>query len=95
VLTQPPEKNSKHEILDVLYLAEQQQLVAVTSDQNFLFYDLKNDLERCHQIVGYNDEVIDLAFVTESESRLAVASNSEQVRQQAPIFFFKKRDANN
>ncbi|KAJ3415807.1 Transducin (beta)-like 3 [Chytridiales sp. JEL 0842] len=80
VLSQTPEKNSKHEIQDIIYLSEQQQLVAVTSDQNFLFYDLTNKMERCHQIVGYNDEVIDLAFVTGSESRLAVASNSEQLR---------------
>ena len=52
----------------------------MTSDQNFLFYGIREGLTRQQQIIGYNDEVIDVAFVTESEVQLAVASNSEQVR---------------
>ncbi|KAJ3215849.1 Transducin (beta)-like 3 [Dinochytrium kinnereticum] len=61
-------------------LKEKKQALAVTTDQNFLFYDLENEFKECHQVVGYNEEVIDIAFVTPTESQVAVATNSEQIR---------------
>jgi U3 small nucleolar RNA-associated protein 13 len=62
------------------YNTTSQQLVSITSDQNILFFDVENDLKRVKQIVGYNDEIIDVAYIGEEETHLAVAANSEQIR---------------
>lgn len=55
------------------------QLYGVTSDQNILIYQLTDGVRRVRQLVGYNDEIIDLAYLGEQESHLAVITNSEQV----------------
>ncbi|KAJ3073761.1 U3 small nucleolar RNA-associated protein 13 [Podochytrium sp. JEL0797] len=83
IMLQKSETNSSYEISDLLltpYASDKHEIVAVTSDHNFLFYDMENELERCHQIVGYNEEIVDIAFVNPEESFLAVASNSEQIK---------------
>ncbi|KAI8618546.1 WD40-repeat-containing domain protein [Chytriomyces sp. MP71] len=80
IITQPSETNSSHEITDVLLVEQTNKLVAVTSDHNFLFYDAFESLARTHQIVGYNEEIVDICFVNPSESCMAVASNSEQIK---------------
>lgn len=54
-----------------------EEIIAVTSDQNILYYSLPN-LERTHQIAGYNEEILDLTLL--SPTQLAVVSNSEQIR---------------
>jgi len=59
-------------------LKKSDQIVAVTSDQNILFYNI-NNFNRTRQIIGYNDEIIGLTTLGENEEYLAVASNSEQV----------------
>jgi len=51
----------------------------VTIDQTILFYNLET-FERVKQIVGMNDEVIDVQFVGDNNSHLAVASNTETLR---------------
>ncbi|KAG0318916.1 U3 small nucleolar RNA-associated protein 13 [Linnemannia gamsii] len=80
IAKQKEEKGSKSGISDVLYNTTSQQLVSITSDQNILFFDVENDLKRVKQIVGYNDEIIDVAYIGEEETHLAVAANSEQIR---------------
>ncbi|KAJ2802879.1 U3 small nucleolar RNA-associated protein 13, partial [Coemansia guatemalensis] len=80
VLAQTKELNSKHAFVDVLYLPQLQNLVAVTNDQNLLFYDATDRLERVRQIVGYNEEIIDMAYVGHAHTHLAVATNTEQLR---------------
>lgn len=80
VATQEREENSKHTISDVLYSQKSQSLVAVTNDQNFLFYSIENNLARTKQIVGYNDQIVDIAYVGPQETHLAAATNSEQLR---------------
>ncbi|KAF9955928.1 Transducin (beta)-like 3 [Mortierella alpina] len=80
IAKQKEEQGSKSGISDVLYNTESQQLVSVTSDQNILFFDIEMDLKRVKQIVGYNDEIIDVAYIGEEENHLAVAANSEQIR---------------
>jgi U3 small nucleolar RNA-associated protein 13 len=50
--------------------------MAVTSDQNILFYD--DSLTLYKQIAGYNDEILDLCFLR--DNHLAVVSNSPQIR---------------
>ncbi|KAK9764386.1 U3 small nucleolar RNA-associated protein 13, variant 2 [Basidiobolus ranarum] len=90
VHSQKPEQNSKHTLVDVIYSAESQTLAAVTNDQNILVYDIPSGLKRVRQIVGYNEEVIDLAYLGDDESHLAVATNSEQIR----VFDLEKFDCN-
>ncbi|PIA19057.1 WD40 repeat-like protein [Coemansia reversa NRRL 1564] len=80
VLAQTKELNSKHAFVDVLYLPQSQNLVAVTNDQNLLFYNAADRLDRVRQIVGYNEEIIDMAYVGHAHTHLAVATNTEQLR---------------
>lgn len=54
--------------------------MAVTSDQNLLFYHLGESIVRTRQIAGYNEEVMDVCFVGQGAQQLAVVSNSEQLR---------------
>ena len=51
----------------------------MTVDRSLLFYDLAT-FERRKQIVGTNDEIIDLRFLGETDSHVAVASSSESIR---------------
>ncbi|KAJ2655721.1 U3 small nucleolar RNA-associated protein [Coemansia sp. RSA 1200] len=74
------ELNAKHAFVDVLYMGYSQRLVAVTNDQNMLFYSATNRLERVHQIVGYNEEIIDMEYIGNTQDYLAVATNTEQIR---------------
>lgn len=80
VKEQLPEKNSKHTITDVIYAKSSQRLAAVTNDQNILIYSIADSLRRIKQIVGYNDEIVDVRFIGEDDHHLAVATNSEQIR---------------
>ncbi|KAG0326945.1 U3 small nucleolar RNA-associated protein 13 [Dissophora globulifera] len=80
IAKQKEEQGSKSGISDVLYLTESQQLASITSDQNVLFFNIEQNMKRVKQIVGYNDEIIDVAYIGEEESHLAVAANSEQIR---------------
>ncbi|CAH1765427.1 10659_t:CDS:10, partial [Entrophospora sp. SA101] len=52
---------------------------AVTDDQNFLFYNLSKNLKRYRQIIGNNDEILDLSFIGPDETHLAIATNTEQI----------------
>ncbi|KAJ1647592.1 U3 small nucleolar RNA-associated protein [Coemansia asiatica] len=80
LFAQTKELNSKHTFVSILYLSQSQDLVAITNDENLLFYQTAKRLERKRQIVGYNEEVIDLAFVGPDQKHLAVATNTEQLR---------------
>ncbi|RLM74595.1 transducin beta-like protein 3 [Panicum miliaceum] len=69
-----------------IMLPNDQGLLCVTADQQFLFYCPKKTDEGTFQLslyrrlVGYNDEILDLKFVGDEEQYLAVATNLEQVR---------------
>ncbi|CEI98202.1 hypothetical protein RMCBS344292_12317 [Rhizopus microsporus] len=80
IKAQEPEKNSQHTITDVVYIKSARVLAVVTNDQNILIYSLEQQLERVKQIVGYNDEVVDVSYVGEDETYLAAATNSAQLR---------------
>ncbi|KAF9172597.1 U3 small nucleolar RNA-associated protein 13 [Mortierella sp. AD011] len=80
IAKQKEEQGSKSGISDVLYNKGSQQLVSITSDQNILFFNIEDGLKRVKQIVGYNDEIVDVAYIGEKENHLAVAANSEQIR---------------
>ncbi|KAJ8330858.1 U3 small nucleolar RNA-associated protein 13 [Batrachochytrium dendrobatidis] len=87
ILAQEKDINSHHQISGMIWSESTQTIVAVTSDQNILFYDV-NSLKRTRQIAGYNEEVLDICFVGETESHLAVVTNTEQIR----IYDIEKRD---
>ncbi|KAI8841713.1 WD40-repeat-containing domain protein [Chytridium lagenaria] len=76
--TRDPPSSSKSEIFSIALLKVKKQAMVVTSDQNFLFYDVEDDFRLASQVIGYNEEVIDLVFLNPEESQLAVATNSEQ-----------------
>ncbi|KAJ1955307.1 U3 small nucleolar RNA-associated protein [Linderina pennispora] len=80
IFVQQKELNAKHAFVDALYLPRAQHIVGVTNDQNLLFYDACDKLVRARQIVGYNEEIIDLAYVGSAQTHLAVATNTEQLR---------------
>ncbi|KAG8744948.1 U3 small nucleolar RNA-associated protein 13 [Ceratobasidium sp. 414] len=70
------------QILDVIYVPAAHTLSSVHADQNVLTFDLRTH-QRTHQLVGYNDEVIDAVFLASSSKRdthLALATNSSLVR---------------
>ncbi|KAJ2000072.1 U3 small nucleolar RNA-associated protein, partial [Coemansia thaxteri] len=77
---QTKELTAKHAFVNVLYLPQAQQLIGITNDQNLLFYSTTNKLDRVRQIVGYNEEIIDMAYVGHEQSHLVVATNTEQLR---------------
>ncbi|KAI9594590.1 WD40-repeat-containing domain protein [Syncephalis fuscata] len=72
--------NAKFTFTDVLHSKSSGQLYGITSDQNILIYQLADCIRPIRQLVGYNDEIIDLAYLGEDESYLAVITNSEQIR---------------
>ncbi|KAJ2356963.1 U3 small nucleolar RNA-associated protein [Coemansia sp. RSA 2618] len=80
LFTQAKDRNAKHAFIDVIYLPESQSLCAVTNDQNLLFYGATGQLKRVRQIVGYNEEIIDMAYIGQEHKHLAVATNTEQLR---------------
>jgi len=58
-------------------LRTSKDIITVTSDHNIIFSSL-NDFSRHKFLVGFNDEVIDVKYI--SDSNIAVATNSEQIR---------------
>ncbi|CAI2166110.1 17730_t:CDS:10 [Funneliformis geosporum] len=80
IKAQDPEKNTKYGISEIIYLRKSDYLTAVTTDHNILFYNISSGLRRIKQIIGHNDEIIDLVYVGPSESHLAIATNTEQIR---------------
>ncbi|KAH9606106.1 hypothetical protein KSS87_021301 [Heliosperma pusillum] len=66
-------------------LPSDQGLLCITDDQQFQFYSALKHSEETLQLsitkrlIGYNENILDMKFVGEDESFLAVATNIEQV----------------
>ncbi|KAK3143839.1 hypothetical protein QOZ80_4AG0305630 [Eleusine coracana subsp. coracana] len=79
-------EESRRGFTSAIMLPNDQGLLCVTADQQFLFYcptridDGTFELNLYRRLVGYNDEILDLKFIGEDEQYLAVATNLEQVR---------------
>ncbi|KAI9311096.1 WD40-repeat-containing domain protein [Dichotomocladium elegans] len=80
VKAQDREENSRHAITDIIYAHKSQLLAAVTNDQNILMYSIAERLKRVKQIVGYNDQIVDVTYVGPEDTHLAAATNSEHLR---------------
>ncbi|KAI9188218.1 U3 small nucleolar RNA-associated protein 13 [Blastocladiella emersonii ATCC 22665] len=69
-----------HAITNVMGAEDAGLIAAVTSDHNIALVDPLNDFQTTKQIVGYNDEVIDVTFTGENSQYLAVATNSSEIK---------------
>ncbi|KAH9426173.1 Transducin (beta)-like 3 [Dermatophagoides pteronyssinus] len=59
--------------------SEQQQIVAVSYDKDIVFHDVST-LKPTRQLVGTNDEVLDVKFIGQSNRHIAVATNSPKIK---------------
>ncbi|QNQ01012.1 YALIA101S02e03356g1_1 [Yarrowia lipolytica] len=78
---QPAVHNKENErvgVVDILYKTD--KLVSVLSDQTFV--ELDDDLKEVRRIVGFHDQIIDMTYVGEDESKLAVVTNAPDIRIQ-------------
>ncbi|KAL0918183.1 hypothetical protein M5K25_010177 [Dendrobium thyrsiflorum] len=72
--------------LSALVLPQNQGLLCVTSDEQFLFYrpekssDGAFQLSLYRRLIGYNEQILDLVFLGDEEQYLGVATNSEQLQ---------------
>ncbi|RLN95089.1 hypothetical protein BBJ28_00000119 [Nothophytophthora sp. Chile5] len=84
LFTQTPEASAALTYTALLLNVARRELVAVSSEQNFLVFD--EQLKRRTQIIGYNDDILNLKYIPQADasgapsSTLAVATNSEQIR---------------
>jgi U3 small nucleolar RNA-associated protein 13 len=75
-----PEEESKGGFLQATIFSGG-RIMCITADQCLLFYESVDgeELRLYKRLIGYNEEIIDLKFVGEDATRLAVATNLEQV----------------
>ncbi|CAI8006082.1 Transducin beta-like protein 3 [Geodia barretti] len=64
---------------DLQFSGSRGELVGVTYDHSIIFYDVAT-FTRQKQLLGYCDEILDMRFLGGPAPRLAVATNSEQVK---------------
>ncbi|OMJ30272.1 Transducin beta-like protein 3 [Smittium culicis] len=74
--------NADQIITQIIYSSQNSELITVSSDQNLEAFTIGPDfqLKKSWQVVGHNDEIIDMGYVGTDQSFLAVATNSEQLR---------------
>ncbi|XP_066997395.2 transducin beta-like protein 3 [Anabrus simplex] len=66
-------------ITDLLYNEEKNCLGVVTVDHNIILHEL--DTFNCKkQLIGFSEEILDVVFVGQDDSHLAVASNSIDIK---------------
>ncbi|WVQ85499.1 hypothetical protein IAT38_007664 [Cryptococcus sp. DSM 104549] len=77
------DEDEQRGVVSVLYDSTSSALVSIHADQNIIFSSLSTSLPT-RQIVGFNDEIVDTAFLTapssSSHTHLALATNSNLVR---------------
>lgn len=76
---------TEFQINRLLYCIKPQKLVLVTTEQNMLIYNISDgiegvELELQKQLVGYNDEILDMCFLGDNDRYLAVATNSKHFK---------------
>ncbi|XP_047330937.1 transducin beta-like protein 3 [Impatiens glandulifera] len=80
------DEDAKRGFTAAVLLPQGQGLLCVTADQQFLFYSLTendnafSDLTLTKRLIGFNEEIVDMKFLGESEKFIAVATSVEQVR---------------
>ena len=88
--------SKQYGITSLLCRKYKKQIISVTDEHFFLFWNASNmpkdKMKKCKQIVGYNDEIIDLVFLPspssingnpprqQESSKIAMTANSDQLR---------------
>ncbi|OWZ19994.1 U3 small nucleolar RNA-associated protein [Phytophthora megakarya] len=84
LFTQKSDSSSALTYADLLLSSTRREVVIVSSEQNFLIFN--ENLARRTQIIGYNDDILNLKYIPKADASgapsdvLAVATNSEQIR---------------
>ncbi|KAK8865711.1 hypothetical protein IAR55_000856 [Kwoniella newhampshirensis] len=78
------DEDEQRGVVNVLYDITSSTLLSIHADQNIVFHSLST-LQPSRQIVGFNDEIVDVAYLnstpsSSSHTHLAVATNSNLVR---------------
>lgn len=75
-------QEEEYEIKMLLQNEVTKQLAIVTADHNILIYSLEadNNLKCLKQLIGFNDEILDICFLGETEQFLAMATNSKHIK---------------
>ncbi|CAD7012185.1 transducin beta-like protein 3 [Ceratitis capitata] len=79
-------EDTSQELRQLLHSKHTEQLAVVTVEQNILIYKASNDcvtannLDCTKQLIGFNDEILDICFLGENDRFLAVASNSKNIK---------------
>ncbi|KAH9115565.1 hypothetical protein AeMF1_010380 [Aphanomyces euteiches] len=78
------QKDKSVQYTDLIYNSARNELLAVTSEHNFLLFEILT-LKRTRQIIGFNDDILSLKFVPNSDGtglsdHIVAATNSEQIR---------------
>ena len=63
-------------------LKEQKQIIFITSEQNIMIYDYSegiHNLKEVESIIGYNDEIIDLKFISKPKKKKIKNNDQEMV----------------
>nr|XP_031841199.1 transducin beta-like protein 3 [Nomia melanderi] len=66
-------------ITHLLYNTNSNTFAVVTVDHNIIIYSLET-FECIKQLVGYSDEILDIVYIGENGSRVAVATNSWDIK---------------
>ncbi|RWS23691.1 transducin beta-like protein 3, partial [Leptotrombidium deliense] len=66
-------------ITQAIYTKETDEIAVVSFENNVLFYNL-NDFNLVRQLVGHNDEVLDIKFLGTNENFIVVATNSRHIK---------------
>lgn len=66
-------------ITQMLYNEQLQQLALVSFDHNIIVHDLAT-FDCCKQLIGFTDEILDLALMGRRDQYLAMATNSNDIK---------------
>ncbi|XP_075231380.1 transducin beta-like protein 3 [Lycorma delicatula] len=67
-------------IIKLLYCAARKRLAVVSSDHTIAILDVDNSLNVDKQLVGFSDDILDIVFIGEKQSHMAVATNSPNIK---------------
>lgn len=73
--------HSQYELKSLLPSGQNNLIALITTEQNILIYQVnKKDLNLVKQLIGYNDEILDLCYMGKDDRFLAVATNSKNIK---------------
>ncbi|OTF80085.1 hypothetical protein BLA29_012316, partial [Euroglyphus maynei] len=67
------------QINQLIYHSGIEQIIAISYDKDIVFHD-SNTLKPTRQLVGTNDEVLDVKFIGQMNRHIAVATNSPKIK---------------